>query len=266
MSHDLERRRDEERIFDLLTDRATYGLSPSDETELATLLRARPDIDPDALDRAAAALELTWSEKDAEPLPAHVYQRILARLGVAPLGVAGARAPGRGTLLLWSGWITAIAASALAIALWRAREPRDAREALAQLVEHVDRAPDVVRIPWKPTEDPDGRAVSGELVWSASAQDGYMRFEGLAANDPSRSQYQLWIFDAARDERHPVDGGVFDVPGVSSGAATSGAPGVVVPIRARLPVHEAKLFAVTVEKPGGVVVSSRERIVALASL
>lgn len=39
---------------------------------------------------------------------------------------------------------------------------------------------------------------------------------------------------------------------------------VVVPITAKLKVNEPVLFAVTVEKPGGVVVSKRERIVVTA--
>jgi len=37
-----------------------------------------------------------------------------------------------------------------------------------------------------------------------------------------------------------------------------------VPIKAKLPVGEPVLFAVTVEKPGSVVVSKRERIVVVA--
>lgn len=61
--------------------------------------------------------------------------------------------------------------------------------------------------------------------WSNARQSGYMRFTGLAANDPSESQYQLWIFDGERDDRYPIDGGVFDVP--ASGE-------VVVPIAAKL--------------------------------
>lgn len=83
-----------------------------------------------------------------------------------------------------------------------------------------------------------------------------MRFKGLVANDPQVFQYQLWIFDAQRDERHPVDGGVFDVP--------PGADEVIVPIHAKLPVGQPVLFAITVEKPGGVVVSDRERIALVA--
>ncbi|MEM9493444.1 MAG: hypothetical protein AAGC55_30125, partial [Myxococcota bacterium] len=82
------------------------------------------------------------------------------------------------------------------------------------------------------------------------------RIRGLAANNVKRLQYQLWIFDPARDERYPVDGGVFDIP--------DAADEVVVPIDAKLAVAAPNLFAITVEPPGGVVVSSRERIVLLA--
>jgi anti-sigma-K factor RskA len=85
-----------------------------------------------------------------------------------------------------------------------------------------------------------------------------MRFAGLAPNDRAKWQYQLWIFDKARDERYPVDGGVFDIP------ANGG--DVLIPIRARLAVGEAVLFAVTIEKAGGVVVSGRERIAVLAKI
>ncbi len=44
----------------------------------------------------------------------------------------------------------------------------------------------------------------------------------------------------------------------------SSAGEVVVPILAKLHVDHATLFAVTVERPGGVVVSKRERIVVTA--
>jgi len=70
-------------------------------------------------------------------------------------------------------------------------------------------------------------------------------------------QYQIWIFDGARDKRFPVDGGVFDVPANTTD--------VVIPIRAELMVHKPAAFAVTVEKPGGVVVSGREHVVALGA-
>ena len=97
---------------------------------------------------------------------------------------------------------------------------------------------------------------SGDVVWDGASQRGYLRFEGLEPNEPARRQYQLWIVDATRDARYPVDGGVFDVPG------TTGA--VVVPIHASVPVRDPVAFVVTMEKAGGAVVSSRERVVATA--
>ena len=114
------------------------------------------------------------------------------------------------------------------------------------------------RAEWSPTKDPLGKAATGEIVWNTELQKGTMRFKGLAKNDPSRAQYQLWIFDKSRDDKYPVDGGVFDVDTESGD--------VVVPIRATLAVNEPTLFAVTLEKPGGVVVSKRERIVVTAKM
>ena len=54
-----------------------------------------------------------------------------------------------------------------------------------------------------------------------------------------------------------MDGGVFDVPAAGE---------VVVPIRARLRILEPTFFAVTIEQPGGVEVSERERLPLLAKV
>lgn len=117
-------------------------------------------------------------------------------------------------------------------------------------------ATDVTKITWTITQDPTSHGATGDVVWSPSAQRGYMRFVGLVPNDPSQFQYQLWIFDKTRDQAYPVDGGVFDV-------ASNGE--VVVAINPKLHVNDLGMFAVTVEKPGGVVVSKRERIVVTAT-
>jgi hypothetical protein len=109
-----------------------------------------------------------------------------------------------------------------------------------------------------PGPDPTGETVTGDVVWDAKSQTGYMRFHGLRLNDPIVDQYQLWIFDARRDERFPVDGGVFDV-GNASGDE-------VVRFTARLPVAVPLMFVVTVERPGGVVVSDRSRVAAVAHI
>ena len=78
----------------------------------------------------------------------------------------------------------------------------------------------------------------------------------MPPNDPSQEQYQLWIIDPERDAE-PIDGGVFDV-------ASSGE--VVVPIQAKLKVLKPAAFAITIEKPGGVVVSTQERLPLLAQV
>jgi anti-sigma-K factor RskA len=116
-------------------------------------------------------------------------------------------------------------------------------------------ASDAHALAWTATADAAAHGASGDVVWSNAQQRGYMRFVGLQANDPKAWQYQLWIFDRTRDEAFPVDGGVFDV---------SASGEVVVAISAKLRVDDASLFAVTVERPGGVVVSKRERIVVTA--
>ena len=53
-----------------------------------------------------------------------------------------------------------------------------------------------------------------------------------------------------------MDGGVFDVP--------AGRDEVLVPVHPTLTVSRAVAFAVTVEQPGGAVVSDRAKLVALA--
>jgi anti-sigma-K factor RskA len=78
----------------------------------------------------------------------------------------------------------------------------------------------------------------------------------MPVNDPTVEQYQLWIIDPTRDDE-PIDGGVFDI-------ASTGE--VIVPVQAKLLVNQPTAFAVTIEKPGGVVVSTQERFPLLATV
>ncbi|MBX9627510.1 MAG: anti-sigma factor, partial [Gemmataceae bacterium] len=94
----------------------------------------------------------------------------------------------------------------------------------------------------------------GRVIWDAAKQEGYLEVRGLAPNDPARRQYQLWIVDAGRPDKEPVDGGVFDVG--PDGSA-------LVPVRAALPIRDAAAFAVTEEAAGGVVVSRQPHLVVL---
>jgi hypothetical protein len=117
----------------------------------------------------------------------------------------------------------------------------------------------LVQRAWRPGTDATGTLVKGDVVWDPRSQTGYMRFVGLSQNNPNVEQYQLWIFDASRDPRFPVDGGVFNAVPTAKGE-------FVIPIRAHLPVDVATMFVVTVERPGGVVVSDRSRIAAVANV
>jgi hypothetical protein len=131
--------------------------------------------------------------------------------------------------------------------------PRTPAEQRAALLARLD----TIKISLGATKEPAAAGMKGDVVWDPVTQRGYLHFTGLAANDPSVHQYQIWIFDGSRDKRYPVDGGVFDVPANTNE--------VVIPIRAALMVRNPAAFAVTVEKPGGVVVSGREHVVALGA-
>ena len=103
----------------------------------------------------------------------------------------------------------------------------------------------------------DGAAApaAGDVVWSPSRQRGFLRIGGLAANEPARSRYQVWIIDG--DRGTPVPGGTFDV-------AAGGE--VVVPILPRGFVQGPRMFAVTLEPANAVSESAfdREKVVARA--
>ena len=98
--------------------------------------------------------------------------------------------------------------------------------------------------------------VTGDVVWSQSQQQGYLRLANMPVNDPARIQYQLWIVDPERDSKHPVDGGVFNVSSTGE---------VIIPIQAKLRIRSPRAFAITAEQPGGVVVSAGPLLVVAAS-
>lgn len=291
-----------ERREELACDAALVGLDDAERAELEALGVSQTELlalELAAGEIAAAALGAVVADSPlVTAMPAALADRVVARLartpGSAPVPPARLasgrpeRGPERASTPRWMPWAFAAAATVLAVIGW-SRTPKESpdatstrpppsattppgpsaeREAVAAAdaggaTGHVEderaallaRA-DTAHLPWKATKDEAARNASGEVVWNDALQRGFMRFRGLSANDPEKNQYQLWIFDAERDQAYPVDGGVFDV----------GPDGeVVVPITAKLRVAKPKLFAITVEKPGGVVVSKRERIVLTAA-
>ncbi len=262
-----------QRIEELLALRATDGLSGEDAMELRRLLAEMPELDDD-FDLAAAAIDQVFEPDVAEELPEHLRARVADQAAeffstpgtsavVTDLSRPTPRAASRASTLPW---MAAAAALAVAVIGWWPRfspEPKpepatvvEAEPSPAELRASLLESGATLKLDWQATEDPSAAGAAGDIVWSDDLQQGYMRISGLAANDPTAEQYQLWIFSPEQDERYPVDGGVFDIP--------AGASEAVVPIDPKISVNGPVLFAVTVEKPGGVVVSSRERIVLLA--
>ena len=113
---------------------------------------------------------------------------------------------------------------------------------------------DTQRLEFASASDPYA-GLSGEVIWNDEKQEGYMSLENLAVNDPTKTQYQLWIVDPERDEL-PVDGGVFDI--------TQKDGTQIIPIRNALAINKPVAFVITLEQPGGVVKSKQEIVVALA--
>jgi hypothetical protein len=121
------------------------------------------------------------------------------------------------------------------------------------LLAEVQGQKDVVRVEFQ--GDAKYPAVTGKAYWSDHLQNGVIVMQGLPANEPLRSQYQLWIVDKNRD-RYPVDGGVFNHAGRDGST--------IISIDAKLRVDTPEAFVITEETPGGVVVSKQDRVVAVA--
>jgi Anti-sigma-K factor rskA len=291
----------DEATMDLLIKQVTDGLSPAEQRELDVLDNEVSSEWLRDFERAAAAITLAGST-DADAMPAALAQKIAAqadehfaaaRQAPLPTAIAADRkiaeleaqravASLERVPRVYSsrnavyGWLAAAACLVLAAFGWLRtpveappvaqippptpvavpveppKPPTPAEERAALLAKA-----DTLKITLGATKDPGSAGMTGDVVWDPTTQRGYMHFAGLKPNDPAIQQYQIWIFDGTRDKRFPVDGGVFDVP--------ANAREVVIPIRASLMVRKPAAFAVSVEKPGGAVVSGREHIVALGA-
>lgn len=280
---------EKERMLDLLTDRVLFGLTPEQEKELKILEEKYPGLKSDeSFDLTAGAINLT-TVRNVEPLPPRLREKILAdadrffagknssnvvdfqpKLREVPAPAAGetgersahtASFTPKSSVSRWLGWAVAAAAClALAFNLWTTRtiSPSPPPLTMAQQREQLMReTPDIIRAQWSEADPKQPLKISGDVVWSDSKQKGYMLLRGIPKNDASRETYQLWIFDANQDDKTPVDGGVFDVN--ENGE-------VIIPIDAKIKVNNPKMFAVTAEKPGGVVVSKREKMISIAKV
>lgn len=239
-------------IVELLAQRATEGLNNEQAGRLSSLLEQHRVDDTEEFELAAAAAANAFgleSATSSDNVPASLKVKLRGDadkfFGLKQRNVVELRPPAkRGGSWNW-GWATA-AALALALVMTNLDDRAMAPDFEADRERLIAAADGTTVISWSTPESPEFARVEGDVVWNNERQEGYMRLAGMPANDPATSQYQLWLVDPERDG-NPVDGGVFDIP---AGAST-----VVIPIDAKLAVNNPKVFAITREQPGGVVVS-----------
>lgn len=257
-----------DRLLELLADRATGALTDADRAELEALL-AEPGRE---LDAVIGGLLTAFEDPTPRPMPAAFKDRLASeghRLlesgfpaasdhAQPDLARPGHAAPPAYRFPSSAGWLAAAVLALVAAAGWwpRLAGPPTYREQLARLTEED---PGTEIIEFEAMTDPAAAGLTGKIYWSQARQEGYFRVRNLAGNDPSREQYQFWFFDKSRT--HPVDGGVFNLADGQLDRATGE---YIFPIHAKLTVREPVMFAVTVEEPGGVVVTKQERVVMIA--
>ncbi|MFO0888097.1 MAG: anti-sigma factor [Isosphaeraceae bacterium] len=277
-----------ERLSELLAGEVLGDLSDEERAELDRLRESVPEEagrqEAWTLELAAGALELGLDPPRVAPLPVHLKDRIHAgavghfggpRLREAlPSEVRPhrRRAAGR-RLSAWGGWFAAAAAGLAAFWLWwyprgfeREPAPRPPIPPTPAPVARTSETPEedlerllasVKPLPLKATDHPLAVGASGSLVWDPGRRKGYLKLTGLAEVRPAQGVYQLWIFDRRRDSRYPVLGSTFTIDDAKRPS--------VVPIRPELEVSEPVQYAITLEPPGGVVVSDRRRVLLVAS-
>lgn len=271
-----------ENMLDLLCKQAIYGLNEQETKQLKQLEYDRQESD--SIELTVASLGLIDLNTN-ESMPAHLQAKLLAKakghfgkqdsnktdpamLAVVPMREVvthEAAKPWFG----WLGWAAAATACvALAISLLSPRTQTDValkptpsptqEEQLSPAQKRqrlIETSGQIVTAQWGKGNITELENVTGDVVWSEAKQNGYVRLNGLPKNDVSKETYQLWIVAENQDPKTPIDGGTFDVN--SDGE-------VIIPIDVRLRTLGPKAFAVTIEKPGGVVVSKQKRVAALA--
>ncbi|MBV9241727.1 MAG: anti-sigma factor [Acidobacteria bacterium] len=277
---------EKELLYDLLVKKVTEGLDADEQRQLEGFDQKLVRAEYRALENTAAAIGV--ASIDVEPMPKHLFDRMMdvgaqaVKRGfdgnstipsTAPVYTADdvfERKP-RTFILGLAGWIAAaVLLVVLGFQLYSVGfvkqpetngvvaipSPSTPVTMAEQREEFLRSTSDVISATWAPGNMKDMQ-VSGDVIWSDAKQQGFVRLRGLPANDASKTCYQLWIFDKTQDEATPIDGGIFDV-------SENGE--LVVPIHAQIIAAKPGMFALTIERHGGVVVSKREKIAALAKV
>lgn len=115
---------------------------------------------------------------------------------------------------------------------------------------------DVVIVPiGKAAPDAGDEVTIGEVVWSRREGAGVVRLSNIKPAESAGKNLQLWVFDSARGQKHPINAGVVPIrPGQTD---------VLVTLDPSMPIADAAAFVVTLEPPGGSVVAERDNMLAV---
>ena len=225
---------------------AIWRAAADDHEDVPAMVRARLAADADEVFRAAPRPAVRGLDRD-EPTEPIRLDREQARRLTPPPNTA------------WTSWIGWGVAAVLAIGVIAALASRPGNVApptvatAPTFAEFQQAGLSATSLDTVSLEDQYASA-DAEVVWDDAKQAGVLRVRKLPANVPTAAQYQLWIVDGKRPaELNRVDGGVFDVK--TDGSASSGSDWIEIPIDAKLPVGKAAGFAITLEEPGGTIVS-----------
>lgn len=265
--------------FDLAAAAMDRAIEPLEGVEIPAELIARLDAGGAAWSAAVQSAEET----------------VLARLGQTPGRVLEHRAVrtpvvmGHRYMREWSGWVAAAACLAFGVFVYfqprgtesTSGKPTTGPQANATL------GPDVILSPvQRLTEDLGARAIArlnryisgtttdlvvvpigkaapeagddvtvGQVYWNRKESSGVVRISNLRPEQVAGKNLQLWVFDSARGQKHPVSGGIVPVK--------SGQTEILVPLDPSLSISDAAAFVVTLESPGGSIVADRDNMVAL---
>lgn len=255
-----------EHLQALLADRALQGADPAEQAGINCLLQHQPEESQESFELTAAAVDMAYSTTQHEPLPAHLLSKLQTqgeaiaadnsqRKHVEPMRTAVGK-PMTSSRLKWSqalGYAGWVAAATLLVAFLIPKPDISTEAAYLNLKQKG-----ALEVKGEAGPGDEKKQIAGEVLWDDKLQTGYMKLRGMPVNSPDKSQYQLWIFDSKPFSKdNPTDGGVFDVNKDGE---------VIIPIKPNLKVSKPELFAITVEQPGGVMVSKREKIVFVASV
>ncbi|MGI9055606.1 MAG: anti-sigma factor [Pyrinomonadaceae bacterium] len=279
---------EKEKMLDLLILRATGEITKEELEQLRKLEETFPEFKDDtSYELAAAAINLV-DLKIEDQMPAHLQAKILAdadKYFSVPETENGTNENNGGEQeeefqktfdfkpkrSIWQslGWVVAaLACAVLAVNLFTTYNrpkteviqnppqqitPTPTPSIVEQRLQFLASAKDAAQQTWSDFDPKKPFNVEGDVVWSNAAQKGYMRFRNLPVNDKSKETYQVWIFDET--QKNPISAGVFDVNETGE---------IIVPMDAAITVGKPTMVGITVEKPGGVMVSGLEKVMAVA--